>query len=480
MSTMPSTSSPRACLPRWSTARTDRPTWGGEVAAIAEMIGFELMPWQRHVADVALEFDPSTQRLVYRECVLTIPRQAGKTTLQLALMAWRATKWPDQRIVYTAQTRNDAYLQFTDSHVAALERSELGALFTVRRSNGSEAIRWANGSLHTIAATHETSSHGRQTDLGILDEAFHLVDSRMEQALKPSMVTRDQPQLWIVSTAGTADSTYLRQKVDRGREAVAKGITDGVCFFEWSAEDELDPADPVTWQSCHPALGHTIDLDVIRSDFTSMELAEFERAYLNRWTHGITSAPIPVSTWERRTDKETSPGEDVCFAVDFAPDREHASIAVAGLGPNDKHVVELVDRRAGTDWVVGRIVQLWDKWKPRAVIVDQIGPASTVIPELEAAGVKVVTTTSRDMAQACGRLFDAVLNDKVCHLGQPDLTAAVAGAAKRKLGDAWAFSRSSSAVDISPLVAATLALWGVTTIEAVVEAPPADPVLAVW
>jgi hypothetical protein len=170
----------------------------------------------------------------------------------------------------------------------------------------------------------------------------------------------------------------------------------------------------------------------------------------------------------------------VCFAVDFAPDREHASVAVAGLGPNDKHVVELVDRRPGTDWVVGRIVQLWDKWKPRAVVVDQIGPASTVIPELEAAGVNVVTTSSRDMAQACGRLFDAVLNDKVRHLGQPDLTAAVAGAAKRKLGDAWAFSRSSSAVDISPLVAATLALWGVTTIEPEVEAETPDPLLAVW
>lgn len=477
---MRSTSSPHGCHPRWSTARSSRPTYGGEVAAIASMLGFELMPWQRHVVDAALEHDPTTGRLVYRECVLTIPRQAGKTTLQLALMTWRATKWPDQKIVYTAQTRNDAYLQFTDNHVPVLERSDLASMFQVRRSNGSEAIRWRNGSLHTIAATHETSSHGRQTDLGILDEAFHLVDARMEQALKPSMVTRDQPQLWVVSTAGTADSTYLRQKVDRGREAVAKGVDSGFCFFEWSAADDLDPSDPRTWQSCHPALGHTIDLDVIRSDFESMELAEFERAYLNRWTHGVTAAPIPVSTWERRADGDAAPGETVCFAVDFAPDREHASIAVAGNGDDDRHVLELVDRRTGTDWVVGRVVQLWDRWSPVAVVVDQVGPASTIIPDLEQAGVQVVTTTSRDMAQACGRLFDAVLNDKVRHLGQPDLTAAVAGAAKRRLGDAWAFSRSSSAVDISPLVAATLALWGLTTIEPEVEAPAPDPVLAVW
>jgi hypothetical protein len=35
----------------------------------------------------------------------------------------------------------------------------------------------------------------------------------------------------------------------------------------------------------------------------------------------------------------------------------------------------------------------------------------------------------------------------------------VKGAAKRPLGDAWAWSRKSSGVDISPLVAITLAVW---------------------
>jgi hypothetical protein len=69
------------------------------------------------------------------------------------------------------------------------------------------------------------------------------------------------------------------------------------------------------------------------------------------------------------------------------------------------------------------------------------------------------------MAAACGRIFDAVTNRQVRHSSQPDLDAAVAGAAVRKLGDAWAWSRSSSTVDISPLVAVTLALWGATVLE---------------
>jgi hypothetical protein len=49
------------------------------------------------------------------------------------------------------------------------------------------------------------------------------------------------------------------------------------------------------------------------------------------------------------------------------------------------------------------------------------------------------------------------------HLGQPELTAAVAGAGKRSIGDASAWDRRNAAVDITPLVAATNALWGYAT-----------------
>jgi hypothetical protein len=45
-----------------------------------------------------------------------------------------------------------------------------------------------------------------------------------------------------------------------------------------------------------------------------------------------------------------------------------------------------------------------------------------------------------------------------------ELDSAIKGAAKRTLGEAWAWSRKSSDVDISPLVSVTLAFWGITKI----------------
>jgi hypothetical protein len=58
-------------------------------------------------------------------------------------------------------------------------------------------------------------------------------------------------------------------------------------------------------------------------------------------------------------------------------------------------------------------------------------------------------------------LYDGVEQDGIRHLDTPELNAAVRGAATRPLGDSWAWSRKNSTVDITPLVACTLAAWGV-------------------
>jgi len=455
-----STGLQQSCPPRWATARTDRESYGWAVAQIAHTLGVPLMPWQRQVLDVALEVDADTGLLAYREVVVTVPRQAGKSTLLLAVMAWRAVAWRDQRIAYTAQSGKDARAKWEDDHVPMLERSALGGMFTVRRTNGSEAIRWNNGSLHQVFSPTETAMHGSQCDLAVIDEAFSQTDWRLEQAVKPAMVTRDQPQLWVISTAGTPNSHYLKAKVERGRDSVRDGATDGVAYFEWSAEPEAPPDDPATWWSCIPSLGHTVTEAAISADHKTMEPAEFERAYLNRWTLQAFASKIPGRSWEAVTGSLSPEPDDAVFALDVSPDRSAGSIAVS-----DGAVVELADRRSGTDWIVGRCIELWDKYQPVAFVVDGVGPASAMVPDLEAAGIRVVLTGSRQMAQACARFYDAVTNRKVLHTGQVDLTTAVAGAATRKLSDAWAWSRSSSSVDISPLVAATLALWGSTTLE---------------
>jgi hypothetical protein len=93
-------------------------------------------------------------------------------------------------------------------------------------------------------------------------------------------------------------------------------------------------------------------------------------------------------------------------------------------------------------------------------LCDQRDAAASLIPDLTNLGVDVKTINASEMAQACGRFFDAVEQRTLRHLHTAELRNALKGAAKRPLGDAWAWDRKSSAVDITPLVAATVAVWG--------------------
>jgi len=440
------------------------------VALVAEKLGTPLMPWQRQVADAALEIDPATGRLVYREVGLTVPRQSGKTTLILALAVHRALAMGSaQRIVYTAQTRADARKKWEDDHLPILQGSPFGPFFHPRKSAGNEAFLWRNGSLHGIMAVTKKSGHGPTIDLAFIDEAFAQEDARLEQACKPSMITRPSPQFWVVSTAGDLKSSFLRAKVDAGR----KGRSRRKAYFEWSAPKDADPADEAVWWSCMPALGHTVPVEAIRADYESMvsegNLAEFRRAYLNQWLDEVPAEwlVIPRDAWAALCAVPVAHGQ-VALAADVSPRLPGrdvwATIAASWLRPDGLTDVEIIEHRPGTAWLPGRFAQLVRKWRPCAAVIDAVGPAASLVDEIEGLRAEVVRPNTREVVQACGRFYDAVMDSAtIRHAAGGDLNdaldAAVAGAVKRDLGDGWAWDRKSPDVDISPLVACTLASW---------------------
>ncbi len=437
------------------------------------------MPWQRHVLDVALELDEETGKLVYREVILTVPRQSGKTTLLLVLILLRALSAPRQNIRYTAQTGADARKKWHDDWLPVLKPTRFARLFKIRLTNGHEALLFRNGSMQGLVATTKKTGHGGTLDLAILDESFAHPDARLEQALKPAMITRPQPQLWIVSTAGTPeDSPFLWSKVQGGRECVDAGLNHSICYFEWSPDDDAPADDPATWWSCMPALGITITEDAVAADYRSMsadgKTNEFERAYLNRWKTATSDPVIPLRAWAELADLDSQIAGRPVLAFDVSPDRSQASISAAGRRADGFVHIELVDRRSGTAWVADRLAELIERHEVAAVMCDPKGPAGALLPDLAQKGLTerdksnpsglVVTMSAQEHAQACGMLYDAVTDGGTLrHLGQAEMTAAIDGGAKRPLGDAWAWDRKNSNVDITPLVSATLAHFGVVT-----------------
>ena len=443
--------------PRYATKRTKtRQTRGHEIAAIAQLLGTPLLPWQRMVADVGTEMvvDRKTGLIIpaYREICITIPRQSGKTTLTLAWQIHRALRWATpQRIAYTAQTGWDARRKLIDDQVPLIERTPLAAsIARVYRGAGAEAVIFKNGSRIETVANSLTAMHGKVVDLCIIDEAFADEDDRREQSALPAMATRRDAQLIVVSTAGTQRSTYLNRKIEQGRQAVKEGRKNGIAYFEWSADPDDDPEDEEVWGGCMPALNLTIDPEVIRHAFQTMPLGEFRRAYLNNNTTSDERL-IPMRQWSKVNIPNTTPTGELSFAVDVALDRSAGAIAVCDRQGN----IEIVDAREGVSWIPARAKELARKYRAE-IIVDGYAPAGSLMEPLEALGLKVIRYGTKDVTAAVGLFYDALLDGSVKIRPHDKLDEAAAGVVKRMLGQSWLWSRSSPSVDIT-LFAATLA-----------------------
>lgn len=432
------------------------------------------MPWQQDVADVGLEFDPVSGLPAYTRVVVTVPRQSGKTVLCLSWMVYRALQTPGSLIAYTAQTGQDAKQKLINDFMRLLAESPLRVLVErTWKSPAYTAVEFKNGSKIEALTTSEEAGHGKTIHMAVLDEAFAHEDNRLEQALIPAMLTVSDSQQLIISTAGTEKSVYLKRQVESGRSAVSDGVVEGVAYTEFSAEPDSDYTDPEVWKSCMPGIGYVTTVTKIQDALQSFTASEdengFRRAYLNEWT-ASDDRIIPVAVWSRVLNEHAAPAGPLVFAVDVNPERTSASVAVC-----DKDgTAELVDY-AKLSGAVDRIVQLSRKHSA-PVVVDAGSPAGPLIPNLQAEGVVVLEYGARDLTNACGRFFDLVADQKISVRPRDVLEAAVAGATRRTVGDAWAWGRRQATVDISPLVAVTLA------VDAAVkpDLSPVDPGLLVY
>lgn len=445
------------------------------------------MPWQQAVADVAYEFDPVSGRFRYDEVDITVPRQSGKTTLTLAKKVHRLTvmarKLGPQRSTYTAQTRLKARQKLERDFAETLRaarafrevpharaRPTKATEWRLTLNNGSEAIQFGSGSYLQIDAPSRTGGHGDTLDDGTIDEAFSQKDDTVEGAMRPSMATRRNAQLWVISTAGDAESAYLYRKVLAGRAATESGSHGRTCYVEYSAGEDQDPGDPRTWWGCMPALGITIAEEFIQGEWERAQrkgqegINTFLRAYLNLWPEvpmldeQTPDRVIEAPRWDALMIGNRQPSAPV-LSVEVNLDRSRTTVGAAWLINGRPHV-QVVEDHPGTAWVPSRMKALKGKYGAPLVTVDSRDTA--LIPDLEAAGLTVEKITAVERAAACSGLHDRVMASTVTHNGDPAVTDALAVARWKGSEGARAFTSSG---DISALYAVTYALHGLMSIQ---------------
>lgn len=451
--------------PLYATRRDPNyPTEGGRVALVGRALGTPFMPWQAYTADVAGELNPDgTYR--YPVVVVSVPRQSGKTTEMRAVGVDRAISRDGCGVFYTAQTGKDARERWQDL-VKAVKSSPLQGMVRVRSAAGSERVVFANGSMFRCFAPVATSLHGYTPDLVMLDEAFahdEQAGDDLEGAIGPAQITLPHRQLWIVSTAGTAESVFLRKWVELGRAGAP-----GIAHLEWGIPDGVDIYDPAVWPMFHPAI-HTglVTVESIMQQADRLSRSEFERAYGNRWTrtatHLISAEVWDRLAWDSANGDQVRPDSGVVFAFDVMHDRSAAAV-VATWHDDRGHLQAKVARSGpGMAWVADTVRDLRAAgWRDFAAAED--GPAREVVdllarPDSGGRRVNVATVGGREYADAWGFLMQHLAHGTLTHDGTDALAVAASNVATRPRADGAAPSRRHSAGDITSLVALMVGAW---------------------
>jgi hypothetical protein len=449
----------RGTPPRYGTPRrAERPTHGALLAKIARLLGWELFPWQLDAADITQEYDAASGFPRYRTIGLSEARQNGKTTLVLCRIALQLIV-PRSVVAYTAQDRNTARRKWQQYTNVLMATPFADRVRHVSRNNGTEGLQMHNGSEFLIVTPNEEAGRSMSLDLVVIDEAAQHTNMDVVGALGPTTLTKPRAQTWLLSNAGTFTSAAWRHYTDAGRASIDNPAST-LCWLEWCADDDADVFDRVAWAAANPSLdlpggaSSTALLDAAMS----LPADQFRREHLNLWVDVAAMTGIDPVAWAACRDDDTVPEDDLALSLDLTPERDHGTLVMAG-DVNGRTAIEVVEHSHDLELLVMRAVDVASRWGA-TVVLDRGSPAASAVPALERAGVTVRMISLPDFVRACGSFYDSALRGRLSHRGDFRLKDAVAGATKRQVGDGWVWRRRGQA-DISPLVAATLAHWGV-------------------
>lgn len=465
-------------------------TFGPEAVELGRRAGITADDWQADAVDIILSFR-SDGLWLCREYCEWVARQNGKgVILELRVLAGMFLLG-EQTILWSAhevKTAKKAARRMRARFAALGTRFERrgsehfaidldGEHFTVKvgQTNGQECFEiLETGQQVLFVARSKGSGRGIDAvDLNIIDETFDYTFEQQD-AIGPTQRSAPNPQTIYTSTpplSGLSGEVMhrLRKRAESDNPG-RMGYRDWGCPGRLEDLHDLKPAelaafldDVERWANTNPALGSPrLSTEDMQNDRDSMSELGFAREIFGIWPKPLEAdaGTMDPAEWEAHKDVASQLTGRVRVALDVAPDRGRSTIAVAGRRADGLFHVEVIRSDFGTGWVVAAAEKLAETWNCGPVLLDPRAAAGGLIQALEDAGVEVEQITTAELGQATGEFIDMVSNDLLRHLGQDTLTTAVLGGQLRVMGDAFAWARKDTSVDITPLVAATLALHG--------------------
>jgi hypothetical protein len=456
--------------PRVRSVRAWDESLGDEAIELAGRAGLDLFDWQQDSLRDLLALD-DRGRWAHFEFGLNVARQNGKGAVlearELALLGGITDEQFGVHSAHEFRTSEEHFYRVQ----ALVEESGL-RITTLLRSEGREAIVMMDDRRLRFMTRTKSGLRGfAGVDYVNLDEAM-IIKLASHGAMMPTLRASDAPRgPQLVYTGSAVDQEIHEHGVvwARIRERGLRGDDESLGYLECSVDaehpddvpDEL-ASDHEQWHIANPSLGLLITVEHMEREQRSMDPRTFavELLGVGDWpaTDGSEDRLITDEDWANLLDPDSALVDPICISYDVSPER-HAAILAAGRNTQGNFGVEVISANHGTGWLVDKLVDLYRSHEVAEIVCDGFGPSAAIAKLVDEAGITVRRMDSGDYGKACGFFVDQVGERKLRHLGQQELDNAIKGARSRPLVDRWAWSRTKSTINISPLVAATLALW---------------------
>lgn len=446
--------------------------WPRVVAQCAAM-GVSFDAWQHGIGTVALgKLKNGKYAATVGGVVLSIPRQVGKTFLVGMMIIALCVLFPNLTVLWTAHRTRTSTMTFKTMqgmvrkkkirvHLAAIRNDG------IRSTNGEQEIRFKNGSVIMFGAREAGFGRGFDSvDVEVFDEAQILTEKALEDMVPAANASKQASGALLFFMGTPPRPTDPGEEFTNRRAKALDGTAKNMVYVELSAEADADPDDQEQWAKANPSFPHRTPVESMqrmRANLTDDD--SFKREALGIWDALTSKQVIDEVSWSNAADASSMAIDRLTISVEVPPGRGYAAVSLAGLRADGRWHVELYEERKGVDWAIPYVVERASRNRLHAVVADEL---SGLVEERRGRhyliGTDVLVTLAaregKDMAIACSKFYDGILDGSVFHTDQPQVNVALSVATKRPLAGSWAWNRKDAMSNISPIVAETLALWG--------------------
>ena len=417
--------------------------------------------------------------LRHRIQLIGMPRKNGKSALGSITALYSLVLGPHGGEVYSiAAEKEQAKIVFRDAKKMVEAAPDLGHINLYRDAMENTE----NGSVYRAMSAEAYSKEGLSPTLVIFDELHAQPNRELFDVMSLAMGARGNiASLLAITTAGVRSDSTGRDSIAytlyQYGQKIIRGEEDDPSYFQawWESEGDYRAED--TWERANPGYGDINDIEDFRSAVRRTPEAEFKTKRLNLFVSSATSW-LPDGAWEQcEGEVVPTPDDEIVLGFDgsFSGDASAVVGAIIPKSEDDPVKVFMVktwekdlaihdaDWRVDIADVEQTIMDFCQKHpKVREIACDPFRWQRSM-EILEQAGLPIVewpSTSPRRMVPACAKFYDAVVEKRIIHDGDPVLTRHLDNAVTKidNLGPRIVKDKKSSPRKIDAAVAAILAV----------------------